>query len=404
MIPVSQDFFSRRQTGEASRSVTILGSTGSIGRQAVEVAALFPDRIQIHALVARRNWEVLAAQARATKPAVIGLVEETHVEKLQEALQGVDVEIRTGPASALALAEDAESDTVLSAIVGAAGLEPTLAAIRAGKRVALANKEALVVAGGLVQRAARESGAQVVPVDSEHSAIFQCLVGEPNERIETLTLTASGGPFRLRSLDSFDAITPEEALDHPNWSMGAKITIDSATLMNKGLEVIEARWLFDCDPEQIEVVVHPESIVHSIVTFCDGSAKAQLGVPDMRVPIQYALTFPDRWPAPHPRVKWTEVGTLHFESPDVIRFPSLSLAFGSLREGGAAPAVLNAANEEAVARFLGGDLSFQGIAACVEEALSQCREGDARSLEGLLEADAAARRIARAYSEAVSAV
>ena len=382
---------------DGPQRLAILGSTGSIGAQTLDVAALFPGRLAVHALVAGSRWRQLADQARAVRPAVVAIADEAAYAPLREALADLPVEVRAGQDAIEAIAADPEVDTVVAAIVGAAGLGPTLAAARAGKRIALANKESLVVAGALVEAACRASGAVVLPVDSEHSALFQSLVGEPVESVERLILTASGGPFRERDARSFDAITPDQALDHPNWSMGAKVTIDSATLMNKGLEVIEARWLFGIGADRIGVVVHPQSVVHSIVAFADGSSKAQLGVPTMVVPIQYALTFPDRWPAPHPRLDWSTLRQLDFEAPDEARFPALGLAFAALRQGGGAPAALNGANEVAVARFLAGEIRFPDIPRVVEAALATA-PATADTLGALLAADAEARRGAAAFA------
>jgi len=351
----------------------------------------------VDTLVAGSNWKALAAQALDVRPRCVVIADDAAYAPLRDALANTAVEVRAGSEAIEAVAAAPEVDVVVAAIVGAAGLRPTLAAARAGKTIALANKESLVVAGALVEAACLESGAVVLPVDSEHSALFQALVGEPLDTVETLILTASGGPFRQRDASSFAAITREEALDHPNWSMGAKVTIDSATLMNKGLEVIEAHWLFGIEADRIEVVVHPQSVIHSMVAFVDGSTKAQLGVPTMCVPIQYALTFPDRWPAPHPRLDWTTLGSLDFEAPDLRRFPALGLAFDALRKGGAAPAVLNAANEVAVARFLSGEIRFPDIPRLVETALADA-PARAESLDALFAADAEARQ--RAAAEA----
>jgi 1-deoxy-D-xylulose-5-phosphate reductoisomerase len=280
----------------------------------------------------------------------------------------------------------------MAAVVGFAGLGPVLAALRAGKRVALANKETMVVAGAIVRDTLEaHNDAQLLPVDSEHSAIFQCLAGEAERSVEDVILTASGGPFRRRPADTFGDITVAEALDHPNWSMGPKITIDSATMMNKGLEVIEAKWLFDLAPAQVQVLVHPQSIVHSMVTFSDGAVKAQLGVPDMKVPIQYALSFPGRWAAPHDRLDWTEVGRLDFEPPDTDKFPCLRLAFEALEAGGTAPAVLNAANEAAVELFLDEAISFVDIPWLIERALAAGEHRDAPALDDIVASDRAAR-------------
>ncbi len=382
-------------TVDAPLGLSILGSTGSIGTQALEVVRLFPERFRVRALAAGSDAEALAAQAREFRPDLAALADERAAGRLREMLADTDVRVAAGDAGLEEAAAAEGAGTVVAAIVGFAGLRPTLAALRAGKEVALANKETLVVAGPLVERVAREQHTAVLPIDSEHSAVFQCLVGEPPGSVERLTLTASGGPFRTRPAETFDRITPAEALRHPNWSMGAKNTIDSATLMNKGLEVIEARWLFDVAPERIDVLVQPQSIVHALVAFRDGSVKAQLGAPDMRVPIQYALTFPERWPAPYPRMDWAATARLDFEEPDTERFPCLRLAFEALAAGGAAPAVLNAANEEAVALFLQEEAAFTDIPRLVERALDTVDAPPPESLEALEEADRAGRRAVR---------
>jgi len=292
-----------------------------------------------------------------------------------------------------------DADVVVAAITGFAGLRPVLSAIKTGARIALANKETMVVAGNLVNEALDGSESTLIPVDSEHSAIFQCLAGEDRDSVEHVVLTASGGPFRTRPAHTFDAITRDEALDHPNWDMGAKITIDSATLMNKGLEVIEARWLFDLAPDEIRVLVHPQSIVHSMVAFDDGSIKAELGVPDMKVPIQYALTYPDRWPAPHERLNWTETSRLDFEPPNTEKFPCLRLAFDALEAGGTASAVLNAANEVAVELFLQEAIRFTDIPRVIDQTLTAIAGPGVDSLDALVEVDAAARRHAKELAQ-----
>ena len=380
---------------DAPRRLVVLGSTGSIGTQTLEIAALFPDLLAVKALAAGSNWRLLAAQARRHRPETVAIADPACRAPLEDALSGTGIRVLAGPEGLREVATLDDADVVLAAIVGVAGLLPTMAAIQAGKTVALANKETLVVAGALVKERAAACGATLVPVDSEHSAIFQCLVGEDPASVEKLILTASGGPFLRRPAALFDTITREEALAHPNWTMGAKVTVDSATLLNKGLEVIEARWLFDLAPERIEVLVHPQSVVHSLVTFCDGSAKAQLGVPDMRVPIQYALTYPDRWTAPHARVDWGALGSLDFEPPDLARFPSLGLAYEALRRGGTAPAVLNAANEAAVALFLDGQIGFSDIPRLIEAALDAAAPAPPDDLDALMEADRAARAVVR---------
>ena len=379
----------------APREVVVLGSTGSIGTQTLEVAALHPEKLRVSALAAGSNWQALADQAREVRPDRVAIADRGAHAALVASLSGTGIEVLAGDEALVELARDPNADIVVGAVVGAAGLRPTLAALEAGTDVALATKEALVIAGALVADASRRSGARVLPIDSEHSALFQCLVGESRPTVERVVLTASGGPFRDRDPRTFANITPEEALDHPNWDMGARVTVDSATLMNKGLEVIEARWLYDLRPDQIGVAVHPQSIVHSVVEFVDGSAKAQVGAPDMRVPIQYALSFPERWPAPFPRVEWGTLGALDFREPDLEAFPALALAFSAMEAGGAAPAVLNAADEIAVAAFLDGAIGFQDIPRVVERALDDLSGADSHSLGDLLRADAAAREHAR---------
>ena len=376
----------------APRGVAVLGSTGSIGTQTLDVLRLFPDRFRVRALTAGSNAELLAEQARAFRPDRVAIADETQGDALRDALADTDVTVHVGAEGLCAAAADEQADIVVAAVVGFAGLEPVLAALEQGKTVALANKETLVVAGALVNRVVDAHGGTLIPVDSEHSAIFQCLVGESERDVEELVLTASGGPFRTRSAETFSQITRAEALDHPNWSMGAKITIDSATMMNKGLEFIEARWLFDIDADRLRVLVHPQSIVHSMVSFADGSVKAQLGVPDMKVPIQYALSYPARWAAPHERLDWSELSRLDFELPDMDKFPCLRLAFDALDMGGTAPAVLNAANEEAVAFFLDERIGFMDIPRVIESALERHTPTVSPSLEALQAADEEARQ------------
>jgi 1-deoxy-D-xylulose-5-phosphate reductoisomerase len=381
--------------GDGPRGVAIQGSSGSIGTQTLELARFFPERLSVRALAAGTNWSLLAEQARALEPQIVAIADEACYPALKEALAGSRSRVVAGPEGLEEVVRGEGIDIVVAAIVGFAGLRPVLSALRSGRDVALANKEALVVAGELVRELTERHGGRILPVDSEHSAIFQCLVGEDPGSVEAITLTASGGPFRQRALHSFETITRAEALRHPNWVMGTKITVDSATMMNKGLEVIEAHWLFDLEAEQIQVMVHPQSIIHSVVYFRDGSAKAQLGLPDMRVPIQYALTFPERWPAPHPRIDWSRLGNLEFIEPDPARYPSLRLAYLALEEGGAAPAVLNAANEEAVALFLREEIRFTDIARLVEAALADVPALQTHALEELEAADRAARRRVR---------
>lgn len=380
------------------RGIAILGSTGSIGVSTLDVAARHPDRYRVVALSANRDVEGLLAQCRRFRPLLAAMADPASAGRLAELLRAerIPTEVVSGPEGLEAVATHPDASDLMAAIVGAAGVLPTLAAVRLGRRILLANKEALVVAGDLFMSAARRSGALVLPIDSEHNAVFQCL---PNDftsglervGVERILLTASGGPFRCHSLAQLAEVTPDQACAHPNWSMGRKISVDSATMMNKGLEVIEARWLFDAEPDRIEVVVHPQSVVHSMVRFVDGSVLAQLGNPDMRTPIAHALAWPERHSSGVDALDLVAVGRLDFEAPDLQRFPCLGLAFHAVRAGGIAPCVLNAANEVAVAHFLGGRLPFTGIAPLVEETLGASTEGDAGSLEGLLAADAGAR-------------
>ncbi|MGH0032517.1 MAG: 1-deoxy-D-xylulose-5-phosphate reductoisomerase [Myxococcota bacterium] len=387
--------------GEPKR-IAVLGSTGSVGEQTLAVAAEFPDRYRVVALAAGRNVAKLAEQVRAHRPERVSVADAASAQALREALgpDGAEmaVEIVAGEAGACEIASG-PADLVVAAIVGAAGLRPTLAAIRAGRDVALANKESLVTAGALVLREVRAHGVALLPVDSEHSAIFQALRDEPRESVRRLLLTASGGPFRTWSALRISEATVDEALNHPNWEMGPKITIDSATLMNKGLEVIEARWLFDVPPSRVDVVVHPQSIVHSLVEFVDSSVIAQLGLPDMRVPIAVAMAWPDRLPLELPRLDLAAVARLDFETPDTKRFPCLELAYAALAGDEAAPAVLNAANEVAVAAFLEGGLPFPAIAATnaavLEEHLAGGSGAALRDLDDVAAADAWARARAR---------
>lgn len=342
------------------KRLSILGSTGSVGEQTLAVVEAFPERFRVTALAAGRRVEKLAQQVVKFRPALVSVADQAGADRLREQV-GDEVEIRVGDAGLRAVAEH-PADLVVSALVGAVGLAPTLAAIQAGRDIALANKEVMVMAGALVCRAVAERGVTLLPVDSEHSAIFQALTGQRRADLRRIILTASGGPFRTWEADRIAAATVEQALAHPNWDMGPKISIDSATLMNKGLEVIEARWLFDVLPEQIEVVVHPQSIIHSLVEYSDTSVLAQLGLPDMRVPIAVALAYPERVPLEIPRLRLAEVARLDFEEPDREKFPCLGLAFEALAGSEEAPAVLNAANEVSVAAFLAGRTSFPSIA------------------------------------------
>ena len=370
--------------------ISLLGSTGSIGRQTLEVADLLGQRVL--ALTAHSNVKLLEEQTRRFRPLVAVVSDEELARDFRTRVRDLDVKVIEGPDGLIEAACVAGADTVLTAIVGTAGLLPTLAAIRLGRRIALAGKEALVCAGELVMKTARESGAEIIPVDSEHSALLQCLRSESPDSVKKLILTASGGPFRGKTREQLRGVTPEMALRHPNWSMGKKITIDSATLMNKGFEVIEAVHLFSLPPEKMSVVIHPESIIHSMVEFTDHSVKAQLSVPDMKLPIQYALTYPGRKRSLTKELDITELCALTFEKPDMEAFPCLDLAIGTAGIRGTACAVLSAANEAAVSLFLSGDLSFYGIYEAVRDALNEIGNITDPSLEDILSADEAAKR------------
>jgi 1-deoxy-D-xylulose-5-phosphate reductoisomerase len=377
------------------KTLSILGATGSIGTNALEIVSRFPDRFAVRALCAHTNVDRLARQIVRFNPRVAAVADAEHARRLKDLLPATSkVEIVFGVDGYVEAAARSGADLVLNAMVGAAGLVPTLAAIDAGKDIALANKESLVMAGALVMDRVAACGVKLMPVDSEHSAIFQSLAGHRDNGVREMLLTASGGPFLTRPADTFNAISPEDALNHPNWSMGHKISIDSATLMNKGLEVIEARWLFDVTPDRIEVVVHPQSIVHSMVAYRDGSVVAQLGVPDMRGAIAYALSWPERLPLGLPVPDFSKLGSLTFEPPDLERFPALGLAFRAVRTGGTFPAVLNAANEAAVSAFLDGTLSFPGIARTVEAVMDRHEPLTDPDLEAILAADRWARKTA----------
>ncbi len=374
------------------RGVAVLGSTGSIGRQALDIVAAHPERFSVAALTAHSRAERLVEQARRFRPNAVVIGKEDLFPQVRDALADLPVKVFAGAEAMQWVTGLSEVDVVLNAVVGAAGMPLTWAAVAEGKPVALANKESLVVAGGLIMAAAREKGVPILPVDSEHSAIFQCLIGEPREALHKIVLTASGGPFRGWKAERLHTVTPAQALRHPNWDMGAKITIDSATLMNKGLEVIEAHWLFDLPPEQIEVVVHPQSIIHSMVVWRDGSVKAQLGWPDMKVPIAYALAFPQRLPLEFPPYEWPEVSPLTFEAPDRAAFPALDLCYAALKEGGNRPCALNAANEVAVHLFLQQKIRFTDIPRLIERGMASVPFIEQPTLAQLLETDQAVRQ------------
>ena len=368
------------------KKVAILGCTGSIGKSTLDLIERSPDKFEITALTAAVNVDALADAARRTDAKLAVIADEARLRDLEDALQGSGCQAAAG-ADALVGAATGDSDLVMAAIVGCAGLRPTMAAVEAGKTVALANKEALVTAGDLMTEAAKTSGATLLPVDSEHNAIFQSLAGSRIDQVSRIILTASGGPFRTASAETIRDATPAQAVAHPNWTMGAKISVDSATLMNKGLELIEAHYLFGLPSERIDILVHPQSVIHSLVEFIDGSVLAQLGSPDMRIPIAYALAWPDRMPTPAKRLDLAAIARLDFGEPDLERFPALRLSREALEAGGSAPAVLNAANEVAVATFLDGRISFPDISKLVDTALQENESPAPRSIEDVFEID-----------------
>ena len=378
--------------------LTLLGSTGSIGTSTLDVVRMWPERFGVYALVAGRNVELLARQIAEFKPKVAVVADDTALNELREILKAQDIpipELAAGPRARVDAAIAPEAGFVMSAIVGVDGLEATYEAVRRKKRVGLANKEVLVAGGELVMRARQESGAELIPVDSEHNGAHQCLRAGLRKEVSKLILTASGGPFRRTSREQLAAVTPEQALNHPTWKMGKRITIDSATLMNKGFEVIEACWLFDFPPKDVEVVVHPESKVHALVEYLDGSVIAQVCATDMRMPIQYAMTYPERAAAPVPRLDWSKAAQWSFEPPDYQKFPLLGMAYEAISAGGSATATLNAADEIAVEAFLAGNIPFPGIAATVAECLEQVPVRKLTSIADLLELDRESRRVAR---------
>ncbi len=379
-----------------TKQIAILGATGSIGTQALEVVRANPDRFQVAVLSAQNNVELLAAQALEFRPQWVVIGDEQKLPILKNLLKDTPIQIAAGANALKEVVCLPHLDVVLTALVGFAGLEPTLAAIAAGKDIALANKETLVVAGDLVTRMAKKHGVQILPVDSEHSAIFQCLVGEAQNPIEKIYLTASGGPFRGKNRDFLANVRKEQALKHPNWVMGAKITIDSASLMNKGLEVIEAKWLFDLQADQIEVIVHPQSIIHSLVQFEDGSMKAQMGLPDMKLPIQYALAYPQRLANQFPRFNFMDYPQLTFEQPDLSTFRNLALAYEALRLGGNMPCIINAANEVVVAAFLRDQIGFMQMSEVIEQCMQKIKLVAQPDLAAYLQTDAETRKLAEA--------
>lgn len=386
----------------APRQVCILGSTGSIGESTLDVIGRHPERFSVHSLSCGSRWEELLQQCRRWRPRYAAVADEAAAARLRAAVraEGMDIDVLAGESGLEEIASDPVADTVMAAIVGAAGLAPTVAAARSGKRLLLANKESLVMAGGFFMSAVREGGAELLPIDSEHNAIFQCLpggyrTGDTPVSVRRLLLTASGGPFRSSPLESLEAVTPDQAVAHPNWVMGRKISVDSATMMNKGLEMIEACWLFGMPVDRIEVVIHPQSVIHSMVEYIDGSVLAQLGSPDMRVPIACAMAWPERIASGAPLLDLVSSASLAFEAPDLRRFPCLRLAMHAAREGGSVPVALNAANEIAVAAFLDGRAGYMAIPRVIEAVLEHHVSGEPESLEHVKAIDADARRVAR---------
>jgi 1-deoxy-D-xylulose-5-phosphate reductoisomerase len=377
--------------------IALLGSTGSIGSQTLDIVSKFPGKFEIEVLTAWNNVELLTEQARKFLPDSVIIGNTDHYKILKENLRNTPVKVYAGNEAIEQVVQASAVDVVVAAIVGYSGLKPTIAAIKAGKKIALANKETLVVAGEIISRLVRESGSRIIPVDSEHSAIFQCLVGEKDNPVEKITLTASGGPFLNLSTTQLQNVKPEEALRHPNWDMGNKVTIDSASLMNKGLEAIEAKWLFDLKPEQIDIIIHTQSIIHSLVHFADGSVKAQMGIPDMRVPILYALTYPDRFVTDLPRLNFNTIKSFTFAEADFKKFRNLSLAFEALKTGGNMPCILNAANEIAVNAFLEGKVGFMQMPDIVKYTMDNTLFSQTPDLESLELTDKNARETALKY-------
>ena len=377
---------------DSKKQITILGSTGSIGTQALEVIEENNSLFEVYALTANNRVDLLIEQARKFHPEIVVIANEQHYAKLKESLVDLPIKVFAGNDAIAQVAGMDAADIVLTAMVGYAGLKPTISAIKAGKRIALANKETLVVAGDLICELVKEYNSSIIPVDSEHSAIFQCLAGEGNNPVEKLILTASGGPFHSKSPEELKFVTKTQALKHPNWEMGAKITIDSASMMNKGFEVIEAKWLFGVTPKQIEVVVHPQSIIHSMVQFTDGSIKAQMGLPDMKLPIQYAFTYPERLETNFPRFDFMAYPQLTFEKPDFERFRNLAFAYHAMERGGNMPCVLNAANEIVVDAFLKEKIGFLQMSNIIEKSLTACTYIAKPTLEDYVETDKQVRK------------
>ena len=379
------------------KNIAILGSTGSIGTQTLDIIRDFPQRFKAMVLTARNNWQLLVKQALEFKPDVVVIANDDHYNKVKEALKDKNIKVLSGSESIERVVTLPEVDMVITAMVGYSGLLPTVSAIKSGKTIGLANKETLVVAGEIITKLVKDCNSRIIPVDSEHSAIFQCLVGEEHASMKKILLTASGGPFRTYSKELLESVTAKDALKHPNWNMGNKVTIDSASMMNKGFEMIEAKWLFDCEPQNIQILVHPQSIVHSMVEFSDGSIKAQLGVPDMRIPIQYALGYPQRLKSDKYLLDWRKVTQLTFEEPDLVKFPLLRLAFEAIEKGGNMPCILNAANEVAVKYFLTGKIKFTQMPVIAQMAMNKVSFIANPDIEDLIATNSEAVKIAEEW-------
>lgn len=384
---------------DRQKNIAVFGSTGSIGTQTLDIIEANPELFKVSVLTANKNWELLARQAEKFKPEKVVIADKEYYPQLKESLKNFNIEVLSGKEDLAQAATSDNIDLVVAALVGYSGLIPTINAIKKGKTIALANKETLVVAGELITKLAKESKVKILPVDSEHSAIFQCLQGERHREMSKILLTASGGPFRTLPKEALENVTVKQALNHPNWNMGAKVTIDSASMMNKGFEMIEAKWLFDCKPSDIEILIHPQSIVHSMVQFCDGSVKAQIGIPDMHIPIQYALSYPDRLKSQKYVLDWSKVHELNFEKPDLEKFPMLNLAFAAIEKGGNMPCILNAANEIAVNAFLREKISFPMIADLAAKMMQTMEFINSPTLEDLIQTNNITREKAHIWVE-----
>lgn len=384
---------------DRQKNIAVFGSTGSIGTQTLDIIEANPELFKVSVLTANKNWELLARQAEKFKPEKVVIADKEYYPQLKESLKNFNIEVLSGKEDLAQAATSDNIDLVVAALVGYSGLIPTINAIKKGKTIALANKETLVVAGELITKLAKESKVKILPVDSEHSAIFQCLQGERHREMSKILLTASGGPFRTLPKEALENVTVKQALNHPNWNMGAKVTIDSASMMNKGFEMIEAKWLFDCKPSDIEILIHPQSIVHSMVQFCDGSVKAQIGIPDMHIPIQYALSYPDRLKSQKYVLDWSKIHELNFEKPDLEKFPMLNLAFAAIEKGGNMPCILNAANEIAVNAFLREKISFPMIADLAAKMMQTMEFINSPTLEDLIQTNNITREKAHIWVE-----